>query len=110
MKETNNFAARLASAVRPSILALPISLMISGCANFSAEQTVSPRLAVDLPNDCERLAAEVPLPGNLDANGKRRTVRVVLRHTQAALVKANDELVQVRECVSDQRQTYGEAN
>ena len=64
---------------------------------------------MDLPNDCERLAVDVPIPGNLDSNGNRRSLRVVLRRTQAALAKAKDELVEVRGCIADQRETYGEA-
>lgn len=59
-----------------------------------------------LPNDCERLAVEVPIPGTKDAKGRPLTQRLVLRRTQVALLLANDKLAQVRECVADQREAY----
>jgi hypothetical protein len=67
---------------------------------------LSPKLTVGLPSDCERLAVEVPVPGVFDAKGKPLTQRLVLRRTQAALLLANDTLVQVRECVAVQRNDY----
>lgn len=106
MKTTKQFAALPAASRALRLLAMiPTALTMIGCAASNTEK-LSPRLAVDLPNDCERVLEEVPLPGNLDANGKRRTRRVVLRHTQAALVKANDEIDQARGCIADQREAY----
>lgn len=59
-----------------------------------------------LPSDCELLAVEVPVPGTRDAKGRPLTQRLVMRRTQAALLLANDTIVQVRECVADQRNAY----
>jgi hypothetical protein len=49
------------------------------------------------------------VPGVFDAKGHALTQRLVLRRTQAALLLANDTLVQVRECVADQRSDYQSA-
>jgi hypothetical protein len=67
---------------------------------------LSPKLAVGLPNDCERIAVEVPVPGLKDSTGKRLTQRMVLRRTQAALLLANDRLVEVKGCVAEMRAAY----
>lgn len=82
--------------------------MSGGCATRSAGD-LSPRSAVSLPNDCERIAVEVPVPGVKDAKGRPLTQRLVMRRTQAALLLANDRLVQVRECVAGQREGYQSA-
>lgn len=79
--------------------------MLGGCATRNVEQ-LSPKLSVGLPNDCELLAIEVPVPGVLDKNGKPLKQRTVLHRTQAALLLANDTLAQVKECVAGQRLDY----
>lgn len=61
---------------------------------------------MDLPNDCERLVVDVPVPGLKDAKGKPLTQRLVLRRTQAALLLQHDYNAQARECLRDQREGY----
>jgi hypothetical protein len=68
--------------------------------------TISQKVAVDLPSDCERLAVEVKVPSTKAANGKPATLRVVLRRYAVALGLANDTIVSLGECVGDQRSAY----
>jgi len=104
MKTTKRSKRRLATTSLPA-LALLMTATLGGCVTHSEGQ-LSPKLSVGLPSDCERLAVEVPVPGVFDAKGKPVSKTLVLRRTQAALLLANDTLVQVRECVSDQRSDY----
>ena len=99
MKTTNRSRLWLATG------ALLTTATLGGCVTHS-EGTLSTRLTVTLPSDCERLAVEVPVPGVTDRSGRPLTQRLVLRRTQAALLLANDALVQVRECIVDQRSDY----
>lgn len=46
------------------------------------------------------------MPGLKDSTGKRLTQRMVLRRTQAALLLANDRLVEVKGCVAEMRAAY----
>lgn len=105
MKPNSSYKRLLAKLlILPSLLMLT---MLGGCQTLSSSApTLSPKLAVDLPNDCESLAVEVPVPGVTDAKGRPMMRRVVLRRTQAALLLANDTLAQVRECLADQRSAY----
>jgi hypothetical protein len=76
-----------------------IATTFAGCKT-SGE--VRPPLAVQIPNDCERLARDVGFPaltGTVD-------VKLLLARYRAALVLANKNLKATRECQAEMRVRY----
>lgn len=110
MKTTKLVVSSLPSLARrllPLVSVLSMAAMSGGCGTLNARApTLSPKLAVDLPTSCERLAVEVPVPGLRDAKGRPLTQRLVLHRTQAALLLANGTIAETRECMVVQRNAY----
>ncbi|WP_204280982.1 hypothetical protein, partial [Moraxella catarrhalis] len=102
---TNSFY-RPRRASLPVLLSTLTTLTLGGCVTSSDTRTLSPKQAVDLPSECERLIVDVPIPGVVDAHGKPIMRRVVLRRTQAAMVEQHEYNAAARECFADQRNAY----
>ena len=88
---------------RNSLLALSLLVTCSGCAQLSNHVAVGPPLSLHMPEDCEAIAAPVPLP----VVTKGHSAKSTLGQHRAALVNANNRLTAVRECEARVR---GEVN
>ena len=76
--------------------------MTAGCATSSAP----PPLAVNVPDDCGRLAQPVPYP----PVAKNEDLGVRAAKYAAALGQANGRLASVNACDTKVRQSLGSAN
>ena len=76
---------------------LPMLLIIAGCNTVRPANT-----AVQIPSDCEALAADVPAP----ALTSGMDCRVALARTSAALAEARGNLDATRSCQAAQRDAF----
>lgn len=75
------------------------ALLLAACAD-DPNKLPAP-LQVEIPDTCEQLLAQVPIPG-----GPKDDARVVARQRRAALITANAEIGAGRNCMADVRQKY----
>jgi hypothetical protein len=72
------------------------------CSCVGREDKLAPELQVSLPETCERILQEVPLP-DIAATDDARTAFI---KDDAALITANGTIVAGRTCIADVRKAY----
>ena len=83
-----------------SLLALLTATTLAACKTSGLEGAASP--GVQIPRDCEDLAADVADPGA----PKGANAKVILGRTRVALAQARDNLGDTRECQARQRERF----
>lgn len=74
-------------------------LILTGCAT---SQNAPESVSVQIPRDCERLAATVPLPDL----AKGQNAKASLAQHRGGLIRANGNLDATRECQANQRDRF----
>lgn len=83
-----------------SALALLMTMMLGACS--PSDRAAPANTSIQIPRDCEYLARDVPIPVPEKAGG----AKILLVRTRVALVKANDNLADTRECQAAQRERF----